>query len=532
MTLQSLLRAIAFVVCCASLAATAHSATDSSEVGELLDRAEALLRLGVTEKGASRSFEEALDLVDRATERQDEADLSVDERRATSQEIEAVRADLEVLMELYEERFYGVFPLARLILPTLLTDEGLGVTEQLFHPPDVAAVVIAARDFSNQIGQDQNPHVVFRSWPADRRLENVASEVLLRDGRSPPLTRRGLVAALSAEDLDAFDRGEIDLQTIDRLLAAFDAVNLVVVTVGPSLEIDDRSVMIQLRGDSYLPGELVQGSAVGASLVIRNGSSVFFGTVRDRRDQFWPIIGTQLFLLVLAAAWAGSVTWTVDRPSSISFGLASGLVFFSFGRVFLVAAVALLRKVIPDASAMVAAAWWWPAALGLLAILGGGFLAWVGQAWLTDIVPGARGARAVASIFALVALGASSYFVAPLLLLDESGGFASLVPLILASVSLAVLFGFGARTGPPVPHYFTIGPLIVAPVVGVCLLMASPGRLWAMVCASGLLCLAAWIRHRYAVAHGTEEPEPSPEEAAQADQKKLVDLGKKLTSRL
>ena len=86
------------------------------------------------------------------------------------------------------------------------------------------------------------------------------------------------------------------------------------------------------------------------------------------------------------------------------------------------------RKVLPDSNAMVAAAWWWPALLGLLAVLGGGLVAWVGQARLTDIVPGARGARAVGSIFALVAMGASSYFVTPLLLLDGSRGFASFVP--------------------------------------------------------------------------------------------------------
>ncbi|MGB5392004.1 MAG: hypothetical protein WBP10_17645, partial [Thermoanaerobaculia bacterium] len=148
------------------------------------------------------------------------------------------------------------------------------------------------------------------------------------------------------------------------------------------------------------------------------------------------------------------------------------------------------------------------------------------------IVPGARGARAVGSMFALVALGAGSYFVAPLLLLDGSRGFANLLPFVLASVSLAMLFGLAARTGPPVPHYFTIGPLLVAPLVGVCLLTASPGLLWAMVALNGFLCLAAWVRHRYALAHGTEEPEPSPEEAAQTDQERIVKLGQHLTKKL
>ena len=42
----------------------------------------------------------------------------------------------------------------------------------------------------------------------------------------------------------------------------------------------------------------------------------------------------------------------------------------------------------------------------------------------------------------------------------------------------------------------------------------------------------AWLRHRYAVARGTEEPEPSAEEAAQADQERLEKLSKKLTRKL
>ncbi|MGB5173236.1 MAG: hypothetical protein WBQ30_00705 [Thermoanaerobaculia bacterium] len=530
--MNRLLQSSLVVVCAGYLAVAAKAATDSSGVDDLLDRAEALLRLGVAEKGASRAFEESLDLVEIAAKSLAETDLSPAERRALLLEIEAVREDLELLIELYEERFYGVFPLARLIIPTLLTDEGLGLTEQLFHPPEVAAVEIAARRLSNQIGSRDQPGVVFRSSPADRRLENVTSEVLLRDGRSNPILRRGLVAALSAEELDAFDRGEIDLQMIDRLLATVDAVSLVVVTVGPSVEIDDGGVTILLRGDLYLPGEVVQGSAVGASLVVRTASYVSFGSVRDRRDQFWPILGTELLLLVLAIAWAVRVPWSVGQPLTMFYRFAIGTALFLFGRTFVVVAVLLLRRVIPDSSAMVAAAWWWPALLGLLAILGGGLVAWIGQAWLTDIVPGARGARAVGSMFALVALGAGSYFVAPLLLLDGSRGFANLLPFVLASVSLAMLFGLAARTGPPVPHYFTIGPLLVAPLVGVCLLTASPGLLWAMVALNGFLCLAAWVRHRYALAHGTEEPEPSPEEAAQTDQERIVKLGQHLTKKL
>jgi hypothetical protein len=94
------------------------------------------------------------------------------------------------------------------------------------------------------------------------------------------------------------------------------------------------------------------------------------------------------------------------------------------------------------------------------------------------------------------------------------------------------LFAFAARTGPPVPHYFTIGPLLVASLVGMSLMVASPPLLWLMVGASVVLCVAAWIRHRVAVARGTEEPEPSPEEAAEIDKEKLMKIDREISKKL
>jgi len=508
------------IVCGALMSVAANSATDSSEVGELLDRAEILLLVGVVDKGASRSIEEARELVETATERLDDVDLTPSETQNLSLELEAVEEDLEILTELYQKRFYGVFPLVRLISSTRLEDEGYAFTEQLDHPPDVAAVVIAARKFLNQVDKYRHPHVVITSLPADRRLENVASGVLLRDGRSTPLSRRALVAALSEEDLSAFDRGEIDSQLVDRINAALDAVNLIVLRVGQPALFENASIR-SVKGDYYIHAES-----------IRSESFEHFGFARDRRDQIWPIKGASLLLFVLAVAWSAFVPWNLAKPMRVFYRLSIGAAFFVFGTIFIAIAVKFLRKIIPDSTVMITAAWWWPALVGLLAILGGGLVAWIGNAVLMNRLPGVHGARAVGSMFALVALGACSYFITPLLLLDGSRGFANLVPYVLASVGLAVLFGQAVRTGPPVPHYFMVGPLLLAPLAGVCLLIASPGLLWAVVVLTGVLCLAAWIRHRLALANGTEEPEPSPEEAAQADQQKLVKLSQKLTDKL
>ena len=136
------------------------------------------------------------------------------------------------------------------------------------------------------------------------------------------------------------------------------------------------------------------------------------------------------------------------------------------------------------------------------------------------------------SIFGLVALGVCSYFVTPILLLDGSHGFYNIIPLVLLSTSLAVLCGFAARTGPPVPHYFMVGPLLIAPLAGAVMLRALPEHLWILFGLSGLLGLVALARHRIMVARGTEELEPSAEEAAEADQQRLIKLGKKLVKKV
>lgn len=513
------------------LFAAPGSAGESSQVRDLVARADTLMLLGVVDKGATRSFADAKVLLDDAEHRLAGAGLSQPAKAELTLEIESVRQDLDLLLELYDERFYGVFPLARLTVPTLMADEGFVVTEQVFHAPDVAAVIAATRRLADLLDDYDHPHIVFRSSPPARRLELVASEELVRDGRSTPHNRRELLAALTAEELAMFDRGELEPELIDRLATALDTVSLLVLTIGHPVDLVDAHAR-PIHGDYFQPGGVIQGSTVDATLSVRVESFDFMGSSRDRREQHRPILMTQVLLFAMALLWASQVNWTVDRHLKLFYRLVTGAGLFLFGRIFTVAVTLVLRKYIPDARALAVAAWWWPALLGLLVILGGGVTAWLAQARLTNIVPGARGARAVGSIFGLVALGASSHFVAPTLLLDETAGFASFVPFLIATISLALLFAFAARTGPPVPHYFTIGPLILAPMVGVTLMTASPRLLWLAAASSGALCVAAGIRHRVAVARGTEEPEPTAEEAARADQEKLARIDKKIGGKL
>lgn len=79
--------------------------TESDEVSGLLDRAETHIKMGVVDKGAGRSFEEAMRLVKIAGEMQTELDPSQAETRNLALEIETIRKEIEIFSELYEERF-------------------------------------------------------------------------------------------------------------------------------------------------------------------------------------------------------------------------------------------------------------------------------------------------------------------------------------------------------------------------------------------------------------------------------------------
>jgi hypothetical protein len=508
------------------LVAGADLMADSSDAKELILRAELLLKIGARDHGAGRALEKSEALLLEAKSALAQDDITPSERIELERQYEAVSEDLEIVTELNDERFFGAFPLVRLTIPDLTGDEGLILTEQLFHAPDVAATMRAAAGTNKSLGAYHNPQVVWISKPPDRRLENLAAEVL-RGGHAWSHSRRSLVAALNAQQLEMIDSGAVTPELIDHLRQEFGAVSLTVLTIKRLVAIEDGAA-VSISGDVYTPGEVVQGSPLEATLSLRVESFSNVGYAFDRRSQFLPALMTELLLLLFALVWASRVKWRIGAPLKVTYRLAIGGLFYLYGRLFMILAVWLMHRYIPEQTALIISAIWWPSIMGLMAILLVGLVAWLGQARLTNVVAGARGARAVGSIFSLASLGAGSYFVMPLLLLDEMMGLATLLPYMLSAVSLALLFGFAARTGPPVPHYFVFFPMIIAPLAGIALFMASPAKSWGVASLSLLVCGIAWIRHRMAVRYGWEEPEPSDADAAEADQERLLKLRGKL----
>lgn len=507
-------------LCLGYLIPQSVQAEDGTEAHRLTAQAEAMLWLGLAENGRVGEFAAALELLDRAEELLATADVPDADRTKLASEIDTLRVDLNLYLERSRRKFYGAYPLARLVVPILASARQDDITETLHIDPDNEAVRRAAERIVVDIDWLQYSHVVFRSDPPNRAFENEAMRVFASANRPFAHSRAELLGALTSEELAAYDRGEFDRAVVDRLRQALGAAKMVVLSIREDVDLPDGTLVV-------LEGVFYENRAAEPT-----DSFAHMGFSRGRREHVRWLARGHLFLIAAALLVAAWTPWSPTRPWPIVQRLAMGAALFLIGRVVAPLAVMGLRAVIPHPDASAAGSWWWPALLGLVTILGSGFVAWGAQARMSRIVPGSRTCRAVGMIFVLAALGACAYFIEPLLLLQPDRGLAVFVPLVLVSVALAGLTGYAARTGPPVPHYFILGSVVVALFVGMALLAMRPGLLWWTVVASGLLCALAAARNKYAVAHGLEEAEPEEDEAERLDFERLEELGKNVEKKL
>jgi hypothetical protein len=508
------------IACLCCMAPQSALADDGAEVHRLTAQAEGMLWFGHAENGRVREFTEALQVLDRAEDVLDSTEMPDVDRTRLARRIEVLREDLALSIERSRERFFGAYPLARLILPFPMVVRQDDLTETLHYESANEAVRTAADRVVEDIVRFQYPHVVFRSEPRNRAFELEAMRAFFSANRPFAHSRAELVGALTADELAAYDRGDFDTRTMARLMEHIGASKLLVVTVREGADLPDGTLVM-------LDGVFFQSGSDGAT-----DSFAHMGFSRARHPQLRWIAWVYLVLFGVALVLATRTSWSLTEPWPVLHRVAMGAALFAVGRVFAFVAVMLLWKIIPHSDASAVGASWWPGLLGLTMILGSGLVAWIAQARASRIVPGSRSSRAVGMIFVIATIGATAYFIEPLLLLEPDRGMAIFVPLLLASALLAGLTGNAVRTGPPVPQYFVVGPILVAPLVGLSLFAMSSARLWILVGVSGALCLAAWIRHRYAVAHGLEEAKPDEAEAERADAERLEELGKKIEKKL
>ena len=502
--------------------AVAQTATEAdTQPAEALRRAQVLYWVGVEQQGLLESFDRALEELDRAEAALATANLEPAERRGLNLQVRTLREELDNQYARVRPSFYGVFPLARLIVPTLLMDARLAGAYELVDPPARVAVGMAAKESLIDILRFQHPHVVVNSRPPNRELEAEAIAVFALGTRPWVHSRTEVLALLTEAQLELFDRGTITAEIKDRLLSSFDATQLLV------LDILEEAV---LAGDHLY---VLQGRFYARDSLGTVDSFARRGIARDRRDQLVPLLLTNAGLLLLSIVLYPAFARLHGRFSRTLGALAmSGGAAFVVGRLLAWVAIPFLDAIEPAPTAPAILSWWWPALIGLVLVALPGILGWL-LAMRIKRLFGLKGERAVGAIFGVSTLGMCAYFAGPLLILQGAAGFQSLVPLTLAASGLANILGGALRTGPPVAPFFMTGPLLFSPLLGMALLHGRPGPLWGVAAASIVLAIVVALHNLHTRKHRPRGHEDQDEDAAyREDEQKMRVVEEELAKKL
>ena len=235
--------------------------------------------------------------------------------------MQLLREDLTFNLERSRERFYGAFPLARVMQPFPLMLQSEDLIETVLPEPAIEAVGAATERVVTEIVRIQHPQVVFRSVPPNRGFENEAMRVFNTANAPYANSRADLASALTAEDLESFDRGDLQSGVIGRLMEALGATDLLVLTVIEGVLLPDGN-MVVLKGAFFEDGSEAP-----------TDTFVHMGFARGRRHQVRWMFAAQLILFVVALVVAGSTRWSVSTPWPMIQRIAMGASFFMLGRI-------------------------------------------------------------------------------------------------------------------------------------------------------------------------------------------------------
>ena len=450
------------VVLVAAIAAAAEPAD------KLLRDAETYYWFGVAEKGDMDAFARGLALVQEARVEIERSSNAPAERDRQLTAVDALQSDLEEQAEMAHDTLYGVFPLVRLLAPSLFADAQATRTFELIDEPDVVAVTSAGEELARGVFDrwSSRPQlaVVFRSEPPSRPLENELRYIFNSLPKYRVRSRFDLAERMSAEQLAAFDAGALTGGLGDLL----DVPEVLVVTVRKRAEVGS-DYFFDLRGAVYSAGS-EQPSTVAMRM----------GFCRDRRSEFWPVATAQAVLALLAVlTYAGLArTRRHEWPGRVELAVVP-FVAFAVGRLAPWVLVPIAERVAPPAETLAKLSFWWPAGVGLV-LVGGALLIYRGAAsrvpHLGRVLPFEGRGGAVAGA---VALGALAYLAVPAFLYLGDGAVSAMIPAVVLGFASAVLVGSALDAADPVhPSAGAVGAIGLL-ALGASVSHLGSGPLWA-----------------------------------------------------
>jgi hypothetical protein len=465
----ALAAAAAAMLCSAApLPAAAHDAP--AEPAEDVARLEALIRhaetyywFGMAEKGNRQAFGRGLELAAEAARLRSRlaarGALAGARSAALSRRLEGVRQDLEYQDGLAADTLWGVFPLVRLLTPSLFHDwEAAGTFDLLDHPDDVATRD-AARALVDSVLEKwttrPQSEVVFTSVPFNPDLNNEALYVFNTSPKVFVHNYREVCDALSPEQLEDFRRDRITPAIVQRLCEAFGIHELLVVSIR----------RLDVVGDEHF--YLAEGRLYAAGTEVPLHSLFEYGFCRERHHLLGPIILINVALFLLAGPLFALVYRArhAEWPAASKVALRSVLAFV-LGRALPWVFVPLLGAVAPQPEALAIVGFWWPCFVALVLLLAPVVVYRIVTAKLGGLSASLRLHGWGGEVAVAAALGACAYLAGPMLLFGGGGAAALVVPLVLAAAPAAFLFGRVADAHDPLtaPHVFL--PVALALAIG------------------------------------------------------------------
>ncbi|MBT4502083.1 MAG: AAA family ATPase [Gemmatimonadetes bacterium] len=454
----------------------------SSTIEEQIHHAKTYFWLGIKENGnmdalhrGSTYLKKALQLLEM------ESSLSIEERASLEREIAILESDLFEQRELSFDTFYGIFPLTRLLVPTLFSDAAAAGTFEMIDDPDIIAATTAAAKLSEAIldrwSSQPQFDIVLNSIPRNPALEN---EVLYAFSALPKLYVHNtleVMEQLTPEQLEAYRANAIDPEIKNRLCEGFGISRLLVVTIRLNDLVDDN-YFFSLNGRLY---DRRQDESIAS--VSR------MGFCRDRREQFGTLTCINGLLLIAALA-SFALLYRLRRKAWPAFPLFPLIPFAGFfvGRTTPWVLIPVLSSIAPPPENLAKLSFWWPCLFGIVIFAGPVIIFRLAGARLNFLTRcfnmNARGG----AVGAAIGTGVCAYLAGPLFLLKPEQALEALLPLLLGGTFLFWLLGRVLDEEDrevPLAIGVLVGILSLAMGAAICCL--NPSYLWMISTASILM---------------------------------------------
>jgi len=409
-------------------------ANELTEINKNIKDAELYYWIGMEENGDMRSYQKGLALLDTAGMNLKDLNLPEKDRKNILSKINSLKTEIEQQADISHDTLIGVFPMIRLLTPSLFWDSLADKTYELNDDPSVIALTSAMGKLIEDVlikwKKDIQLNVIINSFPKNKALENELLYVLNINKKFFVHNEHELVNALSEEEYEVYTSTGSNKTIIKKLAGAFKTGMLLEIKIN-ELNVIDNNYFYRING-------IVHN-------VEKNKPETTFSTnafCRDRRDQLIPILLTNIFLFLLAVILFIIINKTInkkgeERQSWTNYILVPAIGFL-VGRFSPWVLVTLASGFTPPLETLAILSFWWPMILVSVLYIGPLFI------YQNAISRFGRNLKIFkienkgGSIFLSISLGVSAYMSGAYFLYLENEALFFLIPLIISSSLISV----------------------------------------------------------------------------------------------